>query len=788
MKNEKLKIKNLFFRFWPIVFIFLIWFIFSSPYFLKDKVPFASTYQVNNFAPWSAYPQFAGPVKNGAMPDVITQIYPWKHFTIETLKSGQIPLWNPYSFSGTPHLANYQSAVLSPFNLLFFLLPFIQAWSILVLLQPLLAGVFMYIFARSIERSKIASLLSSISFMFCGFITVWMGYATLGYAILFLPLSFFAIEKFSQTNKFKFLILLSFTIPLSFFSGHFQISLYFLLVICIYILYKFFTNKNIPNTLYLILYAFLGILMSLPQLLPSIELYSQSFRSGLFQVQEAIPWQYIPTFIAPDFLGNPVTRNDWFGHYAEWNGYIGVLPLMLAYYAINSKKRVQALSLFIFGIIAFVLAFNTPLLNFIVNLHIPVISTSAASRIIVVYSFLFAVLVSFGFDEFLEDIKRGKLRKIVNWLVIFLLIFLALWAIVLLKLFIPFEQLSVARQNLILPTVIFFISSSLIIIASIFKKHSKSPIFIFIISLFLIFIVSFDMLRFAVKWQAFDPGNLIYPNIKTTEEFTKLSGYDRVLGNLGAEALVYYKLPSIEGYDAVYIKRYGEFISSLNDGKVKEAARSVVSFPRGGIYTSKAINLLGVRYVIHKISDDHMNWAFPFWSYPKGNFNLIYDDGEYQVLENKAALPRAFLADEYKVITNRQKIIDTMFDNNFNLRKEIVLEKDPGIKKTKGDIGSAGIIKYSPNKINVEVQANHQGLLFLSDSFYNGWKVKVDGKESKIYRADYAFRAVTIPIGKHMVEFIYDPLSFRLGVYGFFVGLILIFGASIFTSRRSLWK
>lgn len=53
------------------------------------------------------------------MPDVTTQIYPWKKLTIDTYKSGYIPVWNPYSFSGNPQLANFQTAVFSPFNILF---------------------------------------------------------------------------------------------------------------------------------------------------------------------------------------------------------------------------------------------------------------------------------------------------------------------------------------------------------------------------------------------------------------------------------------------------------------------------------------------------------------------------------------------------------------------------------------------------------------------------------------------------------------------------------------------
>ena len=161
------------------------------------------------------------------MPDIITQIYPWKNFTIEALKTGQIPLWNPYGFSGTLHLAYYQSAVLSPFNLLFFLLPFVDAWSLLVLLQPLSAGIFMYLFVRSLKRSQAASLISSISFMFCGFIVVWMDYATLAYAIAFY-LALFCIEKYYELKN-KILSTAVHKSPLIIFSGHFQIGIYFLL-------------------------------------------------------------------------------------------------------------------------------------------------------------------------------------------------------------------------------------------------------------------------------------------------------------------------------------------------------------------------------------------------------------------------------------------------------------------------------------------------------------------------------------------------------------------------------
>ena len=756
-------------RIFPITFIFFVWIIFSFPYLFQDKVPFPSTYLVNFFSPWASYPGFSSPVKNNAMPDVIGQIYPWKNLTIDTLKNLQIPLWNPYSFSGTPHLANYQSAVLSPLNLLFFILPFIDAWSILVLIQPLLAGIFTYLFLKTQKLSNNSVLIGSISFMFCGFITTWMAYATLGYAILFLPLALFAIEKFYEKFKSRYLILLSLTVPLSFFSGHFQTSIYFFIFVFLYLIFKSFQVKNLKTSVYLLIYFGFGILFSLPQVLPSIELYAQSLRSGIFEKIEAIPWGYIPTFFAPDYLGNPVTRNDWFGHYAEWNAYTGLLPLILAFYAVF-KKRTKVIWFFILtAILSIVFSFQTPFLDLLVFLKIPVLSTSAASRIIVIFSFSAAVLAAFGFEKLLEDIKLRKNKNIFVWVFITFLIFVILWLIVLLKLFIPLDKLSIARQNLILSTFIYLISSFLIFIL-VFVKNKKIFLFIPIV---LILVVAFDLLRFANKWMPFDPKGLVYPNIPISKEFDKLSGFNRIFGNFGAEATMFYKIQSVNGYDAVYLRRYGEFIASLQNGKLSESARSVVTFPVNGLYAPKAINLLGINYIVNKKSDGHAPWNFPYWTYPPGTFPTIYSDDTYQIFENKNAFPRAFLVNKYKVETNPQKILNIMFSKDFDLRKEVVLEENA--EKVDGNsVGSAKISNYLPNKISIETNSTGNSLLFLSDSFYPGWKATVDGKDAKIYRTDFTFRAVFVPRGNHIVKFTYFPTSFQIGEVAVMVGFAVM--------------
>ncbi len=770
--------------FWPIIFIVCVWFVFSTPYFFQNKIPFSATYQVNFFAPWNAYPGFGSPVKNNAMPDVISQIFPWKTLTIDSLKQGILPLWNPYSFSGTAHLANYQSAVLTPLNLIFLILPFIDAWSIAVLLQPLMAGVFMYLYLRSLNLKQVSSTLGSISFMFCGFITTWMGYETLGYAIVFLPLSLFAIEKFYVKKQFKYLFLLSITVPLSFFSGHFQISLYFSLFVVMYLFYKLFLVKDKKLFAYTFFYFLFGVLLSMPQILPSIEAYTQSLRSGIFQTIEVIPWGYMATFFAPDIFGNPVTRNDWFGHYAEWNGFSGTLTIILALYIFFSGKFKKVWFFVFTAILAILLSFQSPIVDLIVMLKIPVLSTSAASRIIVLFSFSIAVLGAFGFEYLMDDLSKN-LKKIIYWTGFCAFIFLLMWVVVVLKLFMSIDKIIIARQNLILPSILLISLIGFVILFLTLTKVKKSNKLLVFVPLVLILLVSFDLLRFAIKWQEFSPKNLVFPFVSVVDKFREISGYQRVFGNLGGEATIYYKLSSIEGYDAVYNQRYGQFIQSAKNADVENSFRSVVSFPRQGLYSRQFLNLLGVKYFVHKIADGRNSWVFPFYNYPD-EFKLIYDDGVYQIYENLKVFKRVYLASGYKVQNDPQEIINTMFLEDLDLTKTVVLEKDPLVKLNM-QTGSADIYKYLPSEVVISTKSNGNSLLFLSDSFYPGWKAYVDGKLSEIYRSDFTFRSVLVPKGQHIVKFVYDPLSFKLGLVLGLLGLILILAGSLLKRRFILF-
>ncbi len=750
-----IRLERSLFQFWPVLFIVLLWFIFSSPYFLKGLVPYSSTYQVNHFPPWSAYEKYWGPVKNGAMPDVTDQIYPWRYFTIETLLKGQIPFWNPNSFAGNPHLANVQSAVLSPFNVLFFILPFIDGWSMLILLQPLIAGLGMYLFMRSLSVEKAGAVLSSITFMFCGFIVVWMAYGTLSMAIALLPLTLYAIERIYQRFSFRFGILLSFCIAASSFSGHFQTSLYLLILSACYFLFKFIKDRDRKKAFAVLAFLLLGLGVSLLQIIPAIQLYLHAVRSEIFISSGGIPAQYLVTLFAPDFFGNPVTRNDWFGQYAEWASFIGIVPFVLVMFSLRLLKNKTILFFWIVAVVSLLLAIQSPILNILGQLRIPVLSTSTPSRIIVLTSFSLAVLSGFGLHSLYQMLQKRNTKKIIPVFLSVGGLLVLIWALLLFFNVLPADKLTIARRNTFLPSFLFIALGGLTFLSIIFHKKK----IFYLLPAAILLIASFDSLRFAQKWMPFDPKQLVYPDVPVIAAMQKHIGYGRYFGNLGAQVATYYNLPSIEGYDPLYSQRYGEFIQTATTGKFTPAMRSVAMLERNGLYTDRVLDTLGVTLIFHPIADTEQSWAYPVWK-EQQRYTRIYTDGKFQLFRNNDAINRPTLYYKYEIISDKEKMLKRFYSQDFYYRDTLLLEEKPELESentvSQSARKTARIVSSSPSRITIQAETEAPALLFLSDNYYPRWQARVNGKMRKIYRADYTFRAVVVPKGKSTVEFYYQ--------------------------------
>ena len=741
-----------------LLFVFgLIILVFFQQFLLGGKLPVPADTIVGMYHPWRDVVWdglTAGvPFKNFLITDPVRQQYPWRQLTINLFKEKQLPVWNPYTHAGIPLLANFQNATFYPLNVLFFLLPFNLAWGILILLQPLLGGVFLYFYLRQLKLKPVAALVGALSFSFSGFFIAWLEWGTLLHAALWLPLILLAIEKiFSGKSRLKWGTLLIFSLCSQFFAGHLQVSFYVFLVTIVYIFWKFAALEKRRGS-YLGFFAVVGLVVTIltaAQWLPTLQFIKLSAReidqSQFNQPGWFIPWQNLIQFLAPDFFGNPTTLNySGAFNYAEFIGYLGVIPLIFAFYAIfwRREKRVVFFAALLFIALSF--ALPTPWAKLPFRLELPFISTSQPTRLLLVVDFCLAILAALGIDFLLA--KKTSFKKIVFTLLPFLFLYGLLWLFVLGAGRIwpnaPWiTNLAVSKRNLILPTG-FLAAGAILFLALPFKKMPKKIIF----SLFFL-IICFDLLRFGGKFTPFVKEEWLFPTTRTIEflkkdkEVFRLMTTDRRL--FPPNFSLPYRLQTIEGYDPLYLTRYAELIAASERGEPDIAPPfgfNRIITPHN--YQSRLIDLLNVKYVLSLKEEES----------PK--LVKVFQEGQTRVYENKNAFPRAFMVYDYWLAQDRQEAVSLLMDEAIDLAKTAILEEKPPEPKLIEGKGGVKIKRYQENQVMIEVETDQRGILVLTDSYYPGWRVSIDGKETKVYRADYNFRGIIVPEGEHQVIFQY---------------------------------
>ncbi len=135
---------------------------------------------------------------NVMLTDPVLQMHPWLDWNNEQVDEGDLPVWNPYNGAGTPHLANYVSAVLSPFSVPFYVMPWPMALLVSAGLKLLVLGLFTYLFLRKIAVSHVAGLVGAAGFMFAAYNVLWVAWPHPGAAIC-LPMGLYFAEVAMQS-------------------------------------------------------------------------------------------------------------------------------------------------------------------------------------------------------------------------------------------------------------------------------------------------------------------------------------------------------------------------------------------------------------------------------------------------------------------------------------------------------------------------------------------------------------------------------------------------------------
>jgi hypothetical protein len=760
-------------KFLPIAYIFLVIFIFFWPFFSKRLLPIPADNIIGLYNPFidyyrGVYPR-GFPYKNYLLTDPVKTQYPWRNLAINMEKKLQIPIWNPYSFSGTPLLANISSAVFYPGNIVFFLLSFPLGWSLLILLQPVLAGIFLYLYLRNLKLSPLPCMLGALAFAFSGFSVAWMEWGTIVQTALWLPLILLSIDntfeylKKSRLKKvFLWNIIFIFATISSFLAGFLQIFFYVFLISVLYFLLRFIRNRN-RKTLYCLLLDFgIVILLIAVQLIPTIRFISLSGRSldqanwgnnpGWF-----VPWKHLVQFFSPDFFGNPATLNYWGTfNYGEFIGYIGILPLLMAFVAILYGRSAVIVRFFTFLVLcAMIFALPTGISRIPFLLKIPYLSTSQPTRLLFIVDFGLAVLAAYGLEYFLNHKK-----KILYPILIFTLIFSIIWIVIIMGL--NSSHMLIARKNTILPTGLFIVISIVLLLLTypylqnitrtkfLFGRRNSFIVFLML----MISLTALELTRFNLKFNPFTPQSFLYPQTKTISFLQKNLGLSRIMTDdsptFPPDFSVMYKIQSVDGYDSLYLLRYAEFVTALERNKPDISP----PFPFSRIIIphnidSKLADFLGVKYFIARSKSRSTKII------------KVFSEGKTIVYNNPFAFSRAFFVNTTECFSGKEMVIKKMFSPQTDLRQRAFLEEKDGCLNlpTNWSEGKVTKINYSENNISVETENPGEGFLVFVDSYYPTWKAKIYNhntnitQEAKILLTDFAFRGIAVPKGKNTITF-----------------------------------
>jgi len=756
------------------------------------------------FNPWVTHKEQFGA-------DAIRQIYLWKNFAFDQFKVGEFPLWNPYTFSGQPLLANFQSSVFYPLNIFYFIFDSRNAWILQIVSIPFLAGLFTYLAIRSFGLNKISAIFGSISLMFSSYVITWMENGNVIHSYIWLPLVIWSANEYFKNFKLRYIFILILSISMSILAGHPQTVLYIYMVLIIFWFYKIYIiNKNKLKPLIPLLVSLTApLFLTAVQLIPTIDFYRDSpislpFNAQIFE-KGILPYKNLVTFLAPDFFGHPASENFWSFSYGDFTPYIGVLPFILAIWAIKSLWKEKIIRFSTFMVILFIISStSSPITWAIKTFEVPLLDATFPARFLSISIFFLVILAAFGFNNVSSNIQNKEFfKKFIKFLSIFFVLYLILELLTFIgPLFLKpqevwTENLIVSRRNLIIP-IFMYLSAVVGVIAFNFlgkiellnKKYLSS---IFIAGIFIITI--FGGMFYSNKFLPVSPKYFIFPQHPMFDWLKQNAGINRFYG--GGTARVDFNIPIqyqvyvAEGYDTLRLKRYAELLAAArNDGVIPNSyLRSDAAFSDNeNKYRLRLFDLLGVKYLLDKEDNPTSGEDWHFERYAADDIFGKWQLDKFLIYERRKALPRIFLTSSYKVAISDTEIINDIFNPNYNLT-EVILEQEPSLdfNTQKTEISIPELKQYDPNKIIIETNNSQNSLLFISDAYSKDWKVTIDDVENKILRANYAFRAVEVPKVKHNISFIYSPISFTIGLYISLLSiLILILSITMLLKKNKL--
>jgi len=774
----------------PILILLALSGIFFANVLFTTKV--LVTDNLVRYPPWTAY---AG---DDLQQTPVNYVYdrvlghaPARLIVAEIVRSGNWPLWNPYMLCGVPLLATeVWLGLFYPLNIIFYLTNPLRAFGYVSFLDLFLGGVFMYYYLRSIELDKVSALVGAVGYEFSGYFLgnlTWLFRISAG---IWTPLIFLSFEKLLRTRRWVYGVLGAFALAMCVLAGNMAVTIYIMFAFGLYCLFRLalvLRDKSLKQvvrcSILLVPMVVGGSLLSAVQVIPTFEALGSLGRAEIPYEERIEPGRSplaLGTAFIPDLFGNPVDqpwgRNAFGknlpGTYAETNVYAGVLPLFLASWGLVQRKHRYTLFFAGLTLLSVCIFVETPLFRLLYWLF--PFRVGRQLEVKVVYAFALSVLAGMGFSS-LTGLPSARDRAYVGRAKVGLFT-----VAVIVTLTVGLGWLLIQRTNgLVVPdlaeqwylyNIPNLLRFALLMIACgvlLLFLHHRLKLGPYLFVLLAIGLTVADLFYFG--WKLNPPQNsaALYPQADSIRFLQADHDIYRIMRGPLSRKVFPPNTPEVfgvsdaQGYTSLPLSYYAEFMRLIESDIA--GTRRIYSLRYPASLSSKLLDLLNVKYVM-TIADPGEEMARV--EQTDKNIDLVYD-AEVKIYENRDVLPRAFFVSEYRVVQDGVEGLGLLSSDDFEPTTYVILEKEPDPLTPSIDAELAQphveILDYAPNKVIIRAASATGGFVVLSDLYYHGWKAFVDGVPQEVYKADYAFRAVQLEAGEHHIEFVFDPLSFRVG-------------------------
>jgi hypothetical protein len=700
------------------------------------------------------------------------------------LEEGTIPLWCRWSFSGMPFLANPQTMLFYPGTLLFVLLPASIALPVDTLMHYALAGIGMLLFCRARGLPSWAGLFAGVAFMASGFN---LAHTTVGHvhyyaSVAWMPFVFLAVERWIQSRSTPWISVGAVSIAMQMFAGAVPVAWMTMVFGGLYGVGRVaearwlgdaaasergtvLTWRPVLITLAgLILVFVLGLVICSAQILPTRELVSLSLRQGTgyeFATRDSLPVAELVHLVAPPLLGR---RIAW-----EFYGYFGLSTWVLAGTAVFARRLFRGgwTLLALAGLAALMMLGDaTPFFRALYML-VPGLSLFRVhAREVLVLGFCVASLAASGLGGAIESARASGARGARDSLKRTLIVSVVVVSAGALLLTLLSNDPPAGSPELLW----LFVAIGSTVAAARLQPRGRwtMPLLVGLLVLDLLAAERVTRDRLTIRTSAPPAQETLAAVLRADEGYYRF-WYPRrhFMSNQGYAE----RRSAVEGYENMLLRRYQSFIHAMT----------------GAPLNPDVITILTQRNFTHAPS------PFPFKVLNVKHAALPQREGTYTTHMNPDPCGPAFLVDRYEVLPE-EEILARMRSVEFDPRTVVLLEEEPpgpplstdeavGVSGPPGGTGEVSIVRMTPNRVHLAVDARRDSILVLSEIHYPGWRAIVDGVEHPVLRADYILRAVRVPRGRHEVEFYFRPTSLPLGLLLSAGGLIACAALAIVGSR-----